>query len=122
MIDAELVRRKVVLIGADLDALGPLSAKSFAEYAESSFDDVLAERYLERMIGRMIDINYHLVTDMGRPPPRDYHESFTQLAKIGVLPAEFAKESPSVRGSGIESSTSTTRSIPSGSSKDCKPR
>ena len=92
MIDAELVRRKVVLIGADLDALRPLSAKSFAEYAESSFDDVLAERYLERMIGRMIDINYHLVTEMGRPPPRDYHESLTQLAKIGVLPAEFAKE------------------------------
>jgi len=38
----------------------------------------------------MIDINYHLVTEAGQPPPRDYFESFTQLARIGVLPPGFA--------------------------------
>jgi hypothetical protein len=29
------------------------------------------------MIGRMIDINYHLITEAGHAPPRDYDESFT---------------------------------------------
>jgi uncharacterized protein YutE (UPF0331/DUF86 family) len=47
---------------------------------------------LERIIGRMIDVNYHLITEAGQPPPRDYFDSFTQLARIGVLPAKFATQ------------------------------
>jgi uncharacterized protein YutE (UPF0331/DUF86 family) len=90
MIDAELVTRKMLLITADLKALGPLAAKKAADYLESATDEVLVERYLERIIGRMIDINYHLVTETGDPPPRDYYASFTDLARIGVLPGEFA--------------------------------
>lgn len=43
------------------------------------------------MIDRMIDINYHLLTESGEPPPRDYYDSFTELGRIGLLPAEFAK-------------------------------
>lgn len=39
----------------------------------------------------MIDINYHLLTESGQPPPPDYFQSFTQLARIKVLPAEFAR-------------------------------
>jgi uncharacterized protein YutE (UPF0331/DUF86 family) len=42
----------------------------------------LAERYLERIIGRMIDINYHVLTESGQPPPPDYYPSFTALATI----------------------------------------
>ncbi len=39
----------------------------------------------------MIDINYHLVTAAGQPPPSDYFESFSQLARVGVLAASFAQ-------------------------------
>jgi uncharacterized protein YutE (UPF0331/DUF86 family) len=42
------------------------------------------------MIGRMIDINYHLITDAGHAPPRDYYDSFTQLAKLRILAPAFA--------------------------------
>lgn len=90
MIDPELVTRKIVLITGDLDALGPLAAKPLDEYLTSQIDEVLAERYLERIIGRMIDINYHLLTESGLPPPRDYYAAFTELAKLGVLTPEFA--------------------------------
>jgi uncharacterized protein YutE (UPF0331/DUF86 family) len=80
----------MAMILDDLRAVAPLAAKPLAAYLASPIDEVAAERYLERMIGRMIDINYHLVTEAGHAPPRDYHQSFTELAKIDVLPAEFA--------------------------------
>jgi uncharacterized protein YutE (UPF0331/DUF86 family) len=52
-------------------------------------EEVIVERYLERIIGRMIDVNYHLIAEAGQAPPRDYHESSTGLAKLGILPGEF---------------------------------
>jgi len=90
MIDPELVTRKMVLITADLLALEPLARHPLEDYIASPTDEVLVERYLERIIGRMIDINYHLITEAGHPPPRDYFDSFTQLARIGVVPPAFA--------------------------------
>jgi uncharacterized protein YutE (UPF0331/DUF86 family) len=92
MIDPELVTRKMVLITADLKAIEPLARRPLEDYLASASDEVLVERYLERIIGRMIDINYHLITEAGHPPPPDYFESFTRLARIGVLPAAFARQ------------------------------
>lgn len=90
MIDAELVTRKMVLIAQDLTALQPIAGKALADYLASPVDEVLVERYLERIIGRMIDVNYHLLTESGHPPPPDYYQSFVQLARLGVLAHEFA--------------------------------
>jgi uncharacterized protein YutE (UPF0331/DUF86 family) len=66
----------------------PIAAKSRNDYLAGSVDETLAERYLERMI----DINYHLITETGQAPPRDYYESFTQLAKLHIVPAAFASQ------------------------------
>ena len=92
MIDSELVTRKMLLITTDLRALEPLARRPLPDYIASPTDEVLVERYLERIIGRMIDINYHLLTEAGQPPPRDYFDSFTQLARLGVLPPAFARQ------------------------------
>ena len=92
MIDATLIVRKINLITRDLDELLPISRKDLNEYLSSRIDEILAERYLERMIGRMIDINYHLITETGHPPPADYYQSFTQLGELGVLPLAFAQQ------------------------------
>ena len=90
MIDRELVTRKMVLIAEDLRRLEALGARSREEYLASEVDETLAERYLERMIGRMIDVNYHVLTESGEAPPRDYFESFAALSRIGALPADLA--------------------------------
>jgi uncharacterized protein YutE (UPF0331/DUF86 family) len=90
VIDKELVTRKIVLITDDLKALEPLGRKPLADYLASAIDEVLAERYLERIIGRMIDLNYHVLTESGQAPPKDYYQSFTALADIGLLDREFA--------------------------------
>jgi uncharacterized protein YutE (UPF0331/DUF86 family) len=53
-------------------------------------DQAVVERRLQRAIGRMIDVNYHLLTSAGEPPPSDYHGSFTALVPLGVLEHGFA--------------------------------
>ncbi len=90
VVDHDLVTRKMLLIGTDLRSLAPVAAKPLEAYLASETDEVLAERWLERIIGRMIDVNYHLITEAGHPPPSDYYDAFLRLAQIGALPAAFA--------------------------------
>lgn len=98
MIDRDLVTRKMLLITRDLRALTPYAQKPVETYLASEIDEVVVERRLERIIGRMIDINYHLITQAGDPPPSDYYESFTQLARINAVPAAFASRIASCAG------------------------
>jgi len=58
VIDHELVTRKMVLIGGDLQEITRLADMPLQEYLGDLRAEVLAERYLERVIGRMIDINF----------------------------------------------------------------
>jgi uncharacterized protein YutE (UPF0331/DUF86 family) len=91
MIDRELITRKLALIIGDLNELRSVAQKSRDDYLASVRDELVAERLLERMIGRMIDINYHLIVETGHPPPRDYYESFVRLGTLQVLPPGFAR-------------------------------
>lgn len=90
-IDPELVTRKLLLIAADLAALESIRDRGIDSYVQSWIDQAIVERYLERIIGRMIDVNYHVITASGHPPPADYHASFLRLAEIGVVEGEFAR-------------------------------
>lgn len=54
MIDRQLVTRKMSLILEDLAAMTRLSKLSRGQYLEDSVNEALAERYLERVIGRII--------------------------------------------------------------------
>jgi uncharacterized protein YutE (UPF0331/DUF86 family) len=121
VIDAELVARKIVLIMRDLDALGPIAAKNRSAYLESTIDEVLVERYLERTIGWMIDINYHLLTESGHAPPPDYYASI-RLVEIGVLDREFASRIAACAGLRNRIVHNTTSSIRRRSSMRCRPR
>lgn len=91
MIDKELIARKTILINKDLEELVQISKKPFSDFIAQKFD-VLTERYLERSITRMIDINFHILVESGKAPPPDYFQSFTELSKLGILAADFAHE------------------------------
>jgi uncharacterized protein YutE (UPF0331/DUF86 family) len=84
-VDAELVTRKLLLIHADLDQLRSIHARGLDAYLANSMEQAVVERLLERIITRMIDLNYHLITAAGHPPPSDYHASFQQLGRLGIL-------------------------------------
>lgn len=88
--DAELVTRKLLLIAADLAHLRTIHVRGEAAYLASRTDQAVCERLVERIVTRMIDINYHVLTTSGNPPPADYHASFLQLVPIGCLDGAFA--------------------------------
>ena len=98
MIDAELVTRKILLITKDVEALQGLADMTPDVFLESSINAVLAERYVERAVGRMIDINYHLLTESGQAPPPDYYQSFIQLSALGIYSSEFGQRVASCAG------------------------
>lgn len=92
MIDQKLIYRKINLIGKDLQALKPISRLSEKEYFKKKEYEILTERYLERIITRVIDINYHLIVETGNPPPKDYFNSFIELGKMRILPYDFSQK------------------------------
>jgi len=91
-LDKILINRKIVLISEDLLQLERLSKLNYSRYIADYKNEILAERYLERIIGRMIDINYHLIVEQNFPPPKDYFESFVQIGKLKIIPDELAKK------------------------------
>ncbi len=98
MIDPVLITRKINLIVRDVNALTAYGQLSLEEYLSDPVTEVAAERYLERIIGRLIDINFHIITELGHPPPKDYFDSFTTLGKLQVLPVEFSQKIASAAG------------------------
>lgn len=75
-----------------------MAALPLPQYLADEKNEIITERLLERIVGRMIDINYHLLTQATGLPPKDYHESFTRLALIGVLSDAFARSLASSAG------------------------
>lgn len=98
MIDRELVTRKIVLISGDLEELRKLASSGVEAYLADPYKEILAERFLGRMVSRMIDINYHIITGSEKPPPKDYYDSFTELGKMGILDPKFAARIASSAG------------------------
>jgi uncharacterized protein YutE (UPF0331/DUF86 family) len=84
-VNRELVERKISLILQDLENLRDLEKFNLSDYLSDFKNELLAERLLERIIGRMIDINYHIITEQTLSTPADYHGSFIQLGKLGIL-------------------------------------
>ncbi|HCC59652.1 MAG: hypothetical protein A2402_03125 [Candidatus Staskawiczbacteria bacterium RIFOXYC1_FULL_37_43] len=89
--DKELVNRKITLINEDLKSLKLLSKVSLKTYLSKTDYEVLAERYLERIIGRMIDINYHILSENDNKIPVDFYTSFIELGKKKYLSLKLAK-------------------------------
>lgn len=89
-IDKILINRKISLINRDLKSLRSLSKLSLKTYLSKSEYEALAERYLERIISRMIDINYHVLSEKESEVPTDFYNSFIVLGKKKYLPAKLA--------------------------------
>lgn len=83
---------------------------------------MLTERYLERTIGRTIDVNYHLITELGHAPPRDYHESSVTLGTIRILSPDFARALAMAAGLRNRIVYEYDESIPGSSTTPCRLR
>ena len=88
-VDSKIIKRKINLISRDLKSLKKISIIPLAKYLDSAEYEALAERYLERMVGRMIDINYHILSAEDIMPA-DYYTSFIEMGKQKYLPVKLA--------------------------------
>lgn len=94
MVNKDLIQRKVKLIQEDLHRLKDFSALTFDSITSNPMQMAAYERHLERMIMRAIDINQHLILELGDGSEvvRGYFDTFIALAKFGIYNEDFAKQ------------------------------
>jgi len=92
MLDNDFVKRKISLIQDELMRLGEFANLTIDEIAKDYRTQAIVERLLERIIGRAVDINQHLIAERGAhlETIRKYRDTFLRLADLGVYPQEFA--------------------------------
>ncbi|PIV65066.1 MAG: hypothetical protein COS09_01480 [Candidatus Nealsonbacteria bacterium CG01_land_8_20_14_3_00_12] len=98
MLDTAFIQRKIKLIQEDLAKLESLTSYSFDEIAKDFVKLGAVERYLEKIITRAIDINSHIIAELGKGDEsvRGYEDTFHVLADLGVYGKDFAaKVAPS---------------------------
>ncbi|PIP57633.1 hypothetical protein COX03_02015 [Candidatus Woesebacteria bacterium CG22_combo_CG10-13_8_21_14_all_39_10] len=91
-VDIQLIRRKVKLLEADLAALRKYRNVSLEEYLKNQETQLIVERLLEKITGRLIDINYHILKEEYGIMPEDYYNSFIEMGKNRIVTPEFAEE------------------------------
>lgn len=91
-ININTIVKKAKLIEKDLLLLRKYGSVSFAEYKKDIVKKLSIERLLEKITGRMIDTNYHLLKEEYEYMPEDYHDSFIEFGKRKIITAKFAGE------------------------------
>ena len=89
-VDAAVIRRKLGHIAECLDALRPLARLTISEYRARLYERKAAERLLHEAIEAALDINAHIVAEVGANVPDDYYGGFVKLGGLGVMSPDLA--------------------------------
>lgn len=89
-LDADLVRRKLSTIGRNLEDLRAIEGLSLSDYRGDRFRRKGTERLLQEIVEAAVDVNLHLLRAHGEPAATDYHASFLDLGRVGVLSRDLA--------------------------------
>lgn len=91
-VDKQIIVRKSKMILDDLELLGKYAKMTKDEYLESYEKQLVVERLLERILTRVIDINYHILSNKHKIVPSDYTESFVKMEKEGEIDKELLEQ------------------------------
>jgi uncharacterized protein YutE (UPF0331/DUF86 family) len=93
MLNKTFINRKIKLIQEDLALLQPMGHLSLEELAKDPISYSATERYLERIVTRAIDINRHLIAELGTGTEkvRTYQDTFLSLGDLNIYSSDFAK-------------------------------
>jgi len=93
MLDKDFLQRKIALILDDLQHLLPYEQLSIEKISEDYYTQAVVERILERLIGRAIDINQHIIAEKGSTLENvtTYRDTFIRLIELGIYPREFGE-------------------------------
>ena len=89
-IDAAIVRRKLGHIMTSLELLGPMRGIPLQEYRRRTWERKGVERVLQEAIEAALDVNAHLIAELGHDVPDDYFGGFVKLGQLGILSEELA--------------------------------
>ena len=89
-IDAAIIRRKLGHIMTSLDLLGPMRGIPLQEYRRRVWERKGVERVLQEAIEAALDVNAHLIAELGHDVPDDYFGGFVKLGQLGILSEELA--------------------------------
>jgi len=95
MIDKEFLKEKLNLITRDLERLKIFSDFTISQVAEDFIKYAALKNILMEIIGRAIDINEHLISEMAQPhmeAPKTYRDTFLLLGDLNILQKDFAWE------------------------------
>jgi len=90
-LDKKLIHRKITLIDRDMKSLKQISLIPLNKFLHDHIFEAVAERNLERVAGRMIDINYHILAQAENESPVDYYNSFILLGNKNYLPVNLSR-------------------------------
>ncbi|MEZ5616103.1 MAG: DUF86 domain-containing protein [Rhodocyclaceae bacterium] len=127
MLRPEFVRRKLQLIAEDLGRLLHYKEETWEAITADFVKLAAIERLIERIVMRAIDINEHLIAELGKgTEPRTarltYRETFLRLADPGVYPKDFAERiarSASLRNILVHDYNDADRRIVCGAIRPC---
>jgi uncharacterized protein YutE (UPF0331/DUF86 family) len=93
MINKDLLQQKCAYIAKDLELLHPYQDKSFDEIAANPILMPFVERMLEKIVTRGIDMNRHILSEIGDGTERllKNEDTFLALGKHSVISEELAK-------------------------------
>ncbi len=89
-IDAAITRRRLQRITASLDGLRPIARLSLEEYRARFYERKATERLLQEAIEAAVDVNVHLIAELGGEVPEEYYGGFLKIGQLGVLAPELA--------------------------------
>ena len=94
MIDKDFIQRKTALILIDLEHLTRFENLKIQEIGQDFTTQAVVERLLERIIGRSIDVNQHIIAECGGhlSEVKRYRDTFLRLVDLGIYPLPFAEE------------------------------
>ena len=126
MVRREFVVRKLQLIADDLERLVQFKDETLASLTGDFVKLAAVERLIERTVMRAIDVNEHLISELGTGEGRatrlTYRDTFLLLADLGVYSKDFAERiarSAGLRNILVHDYNDADRKIVHGSIKPC---
>jgi uncharacterized protein YutE (UPF0331/DUF86 family) len=89
-LDAAIIRRKLQRITASLDGVRPIASLSLEDYRARFYERKATERLLQEAIEAALDVNAHLIAELGGEVPEEYYGGFLKVGQLGVLPPDLA--------------------------------
>jgi uncharacterized protein YutE (UPF0331/DUF86 family) len=96
--DRSIARRKLLRIVTNLELLEEVRESGEPAYLASKYEKKAAERWLQELIEAAIDLNLHILSDLGARTPTDSYNSFIRLGEAGVIPPGLAEALAPVAG------------------------